>query len=114
MLHAKNCEARNPRTILSMKHVFLKKKKKKVLLTQDRVARNFQSNAPIWSPQMCKQICEYANIYLSKSVHVYETLESMHVTDFSMLCANSKGSGRNEQMLGLVHTFIIAARLRNH
>ena len=51
---------------------------------------------------MCKQICEYANKYVSKSVHVYETLESMHVTDFSMLCANSKGSGRNERMLGFV------------
>ena len=51
---------------------------------------------------MCKQICEYANKYVSKSVHVCETLESMHATDFSMLCANSKGSGRNEQMLGLV------------
>ena len=49
---------------------------------------------------MCKQICEYANKYVSKAVHVYETLESMHVTDFSMLCANSKGSGRNERMLG--------------
>ena len=32
---------------------------------------------------MCKQICEYANKYVSKSVHVYETLESMHATDFS-------------------------------
>ena len=51
---------------------------------------------------MFKQICEYANKYVSKSVHVYETLESMHATDFSMLYANSKGSGRNEQMLGLV------------
>ena len=51
---------------------------------------------------MCKQICEYANKYVSKLVHVYKTLESMHATDFSMLCANSKGSCRNEQMLGLV------------
>ena len=90
-----------------------------MLLAQDRVARNFQSNAPIWSPQsapvcMCKQICEYANKYLSKSVHVHDPLEPMHVTDFSMLYANSKGSGRNERMLGLVHTLIIAARLRNH
>ena len=51
---------------------------------------------------MCKQICEYANKYVSKPVHVYETLKSMHASDFSMLCANSKGSGRNEQMLGLV------------
>ena len=51
---------------------------------------------------MCKQICEYANKYESKSVHVYETLESMHVTDFFMISANSKGSGRNERMLGLV------------
>ena len=51
---------------------------------------------------MFKQICEYANKNVNKSVHVYETLESMHVTDFSMLSANSKGSGRNERMLGLV------------
>ena len=55
---------------------------------------------------MWKQFCEYANKYVSKSVHVYmyETLESMHVTDFSMLCLNSKGSGRI-RMLGLVVAF---------
>ena len=51
---------------------------------------------------MCKQTCEYANEYVSKSAHVHETLESVHVTDYSMLCANSKGSGRNERMPGLV------------
>ena len=51
---------------------------------------------------ICKQICEYANKYVSESAHVYETLESMHVTDFSMLCANSNGSGKNERMLRLV------------
>ena len=62
---------------------------------------------------MCKQISEYANKYMSKSVHVYETLKSMHVTDFSMLCANSKGSGRKERMLGLVEA--IAGRINvNH
>ena len=51
---------------------------------------------------MCKQSCKYANKYMSISVHVYETLESMHVIDFSMLCANSKGFGWNQRMLGLV------------
>ena len=69
---------------------------------------------------MCKQICEYANKYVSKSVHVYETLESMHVTDFSMLCTNSTGSGRNERCSGwslsllVEYTLITAANLRSH
>ena len=50
----------------------------------------------------CVSKCEYANNYVSKSVHMYETLESMRVTDFFMLCANSKNSGWNVRMLGLV------------
>ena len=38
-----------------------------------------------------KKICEYANKYVSEQTGpCLRDLESMHVTDFSMLCANSK------------------------